>query len=306
MIPRDSYFALAVTAAEHGMYLAGHVPLAVSGLEAIAAGQRSIEHAFLFVWDCYPAMDGLRDVDDPRSVYTNEMRLRMIEQHDPALCSSIHEKMVEAGTAFVPTHTTRKLDAYANDENFRTDPRLRFVPGPLRVLWIEDADNMAERAGEDDKGSYLAFYRFGIEQTGVAHRAGVTILAGTDAPDSFAFPGSAIHDELDHFVEAGLSPLDALRTATLNPARFLGLADKAGVIKAGARADIVLLRDNPLTDVRAVRTIDTVVLAGTVYARADLDAMLEGVGNTARSWSMWPKFIWQILRSPIMMKQFAD
>ena len=86
------------------------------------------------------------------------------------------------------------------------------------------------------------------------------------------------------------------------------MADQAvaGVIKPGARADIVLLNGNPLADIRAVRDIETVVLAGVVYNRSDLDAMLNSAEETANSWTMWPKFIWQILRSPIMRKQFGD
>ena len=305
-IPREGYFALAEAARDNGMYLAGHQPLAVSADEAINAGQRSIEHAFLFIWECYAGMDKLRDSEDPRSIYTSEMRLRMIEQHDAALCSGLHEQMIEASTASVPTHTTRKLDAYSLDEDYKNDLRLIYVPAPLRALWREDANNMAERAGNEGASSYKAFYEFGIQQTGVAHRAGVTILAGTDAPDSYAFPGTGLHDELDHFVEAGLTPLDTLRAATLEPAAFLGLVNEAGVIKPGARADIVLLNGNPLADIRAVRDIETVVLAGVVYNRSDLDAMLNSVEETANSWTMWPKFIWQILRSPIMKKQFGD
>ena len=100
---------------------------------------------------------------------------------------------------------------------------MRYIPGPLRQLWLGDADNMVSRAaGPDNEGqrTYMDFYRFGIEQTGIAHRAGVTILTGTDTPDSFAFPGTAIHDELDHLAEAGLSPLQALQSATLLPARW--------------------------------------------------------------------------------------
>lgn len=306
MISRAAYFALAEAARENNMYLAGHQPLAVSALEVIAAGQRSIEHAVLFIMECYTGVDALRGAVDVRAVYTTELRLRMIEQHDPELCAAIHAAMAAAGTAFVPTHTTRKLDAYAIDLEFRSDARLRYVPGPLQFLWRQDADGMAERAGAGGQDSYQAFYEFGIEQTGVAHRAGVMILAGTDAPDSFVFAGTSLHDELDHFIRAGLSPLEALRTATIAPAAFLGLEHKAGVIKVGARADIVLLDDNPLVDIRAVRNIEAVVLAGSVYERADLDAMLQRVEDTAGSWSMWPKFVWQALRSPIMRRQFAD
>lgn len=305
-IPRDSYFALAEEARAKGLYLAGHQPMAVSGLEAIAAGQRSIEHAFLFIWECYPEMDSLRESGDPRAAYTNETRATMLAEHDAGMCSELHRAMVEADAAFVPTHTTRKLDAFALDEDFRGDPRLRTIPGPLRTLWLDDADGMARRAGEEGQSSYLDFYRFGLAQTGKAHAAGVRVLAGTDAPDSFAFPGTGLHDELEHLVEAGLSPLDALRAATLEPARFLGLEGEAGVIEPGARADLVLLSDNPLDDIAAVRGTQGVVLAGAVYGRADLDALLEGVEEAAGSWSMWPKFVWQIANSPIMRKQFAD
>lgn len=306
MIPRDGYLALAGAAAENGVYLAGHLPLAVSGLEAIRAGQRSIEHAFLFIWECYPDMEDLRAAGNARSVYTTELRLRMIAEHDAKICSRIHESMVAAETAYVPTHTTRKLDAFATDRQYRADRRLQYIPAPLRALWLEDANGMAVRAGEDGTGSYREFYEFGIRQTGVAHRAGVTILAGTDAPDSFAFPGSGLHDELEHLVKAGLSPLDALRSATLEPARFLGLDGVAGVIKAGARADIVFLNGDPLADVGAVREIDAVVLAGVVYDRSDLDDLLRGVEGVAGSWTMWPKFAWQMIRSPIMRQQFGD
>lgn len=286
--------------------LAGHLPFSVSATEAVDAGQRSFEHAFLFIWDCYPGMDALRATGDPKLVLTNDMRDRMIADHDVAHCATLHQKMADAGVAYVPTHTTRKLDAYALDPDFRSDPRLKYVPGPLRMMWLQDADAMAEKAGAGGSESYKAIYEFGIEQTGLAHAAGVTVMMGTDAPDNFAFPGLGVHDEFDHFMQAGLSPLDALRTATLAPARFLGLQGKAGVIKPGARADIVLLRANPLADIKAVRSVESVVLAGAVYGRAALDNMLALVENNAGSWTMWPKFIWQILNSPVMLKQFAD
>ena len=251
-------------------------------------------------------MDALRATGDPRAAYTNETRAAMIAEHDEGMCAELRQAMADANTAFVPTHTTRKLDAFALDDAYRNDPRLRYIPGPLRFFWLNDADGMARRAGEQGQSSYLEFYRFGLAQTGIAHAAGVQILAGTDTPDSFAFPGTGLHDELEHLVQAGLSPLAALRTATIEPARFLGLEGKAGVIEQGARADLVLLSGNPLDDIAAVRTTRTVVLAGAVYNRDDLDALLESVEKAANSWSMWPKFIWQMLNSPIMRKQFAD
>jgi hypothetical protein len=306
-LPRDSYMALAEAAAEADMYLAGHLPFAVSGIEAVAAGQRSFEHALLFVFECYPGFDALRNNPDFFANYTNELRMQMIAEHDPVRCSALFQAMKEAGTAFVPTHTTRKLDARALDPDYRNDMRLKYIPSPLRTMWLQDADGMARRAGEGGGAeSYKAIFEFGLKQTGLAHRAGVTVMVGTDAPDSFAFPGLGLADELQHMKLAGLSNLDVLRAATLEPAKFLGLEGKAGVIKAGARADIVLLNQNPLDDLSATSDIDAVILAGVHYDRTALDDMLEGVEAAANSWSMWPKFAWQILRSPIMRKQFAD
>lgn len=306
-LPRDSFLALAAAAEQADMYLAGHLPLEVSGLEAVGAGQRSFEHALLFVFECYPGFDALRGDADFFAHYTNELRLKMIAEHDPARCDALFQAMAESDTAFVPTHTTRKLDAYALDPAYRADPRLKYIPSPLRTMWLQDADGMARRAGEGGGAeSYTAIFEFGLKQTGAAHKAGVTVLAGTDAPDSFAFPGLGIVDELVHLTRAGMSPLDALRAATLEPARFLGLEGKAGIIKPGARADVILLSENPLDAIAAVSKIETVVLAGVVYDRSDLDQMLSGVEDTANSWSMWPKFGWQIINSPIMLKQFAD
>lgn len=306
-LPRDSYMALAEAAAEADMYLAGHLPFSVSGINAVAAGQRSFEHALLFVFECYPGFDALRNDSDFFAGYNNQLRMKMIADHDPARCDALFQAMREAGTAFVPTHTTRKLDAYALDAAYRNDARLKYIPSPLRTMWLQDADGMARRAGEGGGAeSYKVIFEFGLKQTGLAHRAGVIVFAGTDAPDSYAFPGLGLADELQHLKLAGLSNLDVLRAATQEPAKFLGLEGKAGVIKVGARADIVLLNRNPLDDVSATSDIDAVILAGGHYDRAALDAMLESVEAAANSWSMWPKFAWQIVRSPIMRKQFAD
>lgn len=306
LLPKDSFLALAAAAREADMMIAGHLPAAVGALEAVAAGQRSFEHAFLFITECYSGMDELHASGNGIDMFKPEMRLEMIEGHDPDRCARLHEAMVAADVAFVPTHTTRKLDAFSRDAAYLGDARLAYIPAPLRTMWKQDADGMAQKAGDGGQQSYQAFYEFGIEQTGLAHKAGVTVLIGTDAPDSFAFPGSGVHDEFEHLALAGLTPLDTLRAATLKPARFLGLEGKAGVIKPGARADIVLLAENPLESVTAIRSVEAVVLAGALYQRSDLDRMLEGVASNADHWAIWPKFAWWIINSPIMLKQFAD
>ena len=305
-LTEEAYLALAAAAKKNSTYLAGHKPFVVSAKTAIAAGQRSFEHAFLFIWDCFPGVEAYRAKGSLKAFFTNEARSEMINQHDKAQCAALHAQMRTAGAVYAPTHTTRKLDAYARDEAFRSDERLKYIPGPLRTMWLQDASGMAKKAGAGGEESYKAIYNFGLQQTGLAHKAGVTILAGTDAPDSFVFPGLSLHDELEHLVLAGLSPLDALRSATLEPARFLGLEGKAGIIQVGARADIVLLTANPLSNIALVRTVDGVMLAGVYYDAAARAKLMAGVEGAANSWSMWPKFIWQTVNSPITLRQFAD
>ncbi|MBL0170974.1 MAG: amidohydrolase family protein [Gemmatimonadaceae bacterium] len=104
--------------------------------------------------------------------------------------------------------------------------------------------------------------------------AHVPLLAGTDIPLQAA-PGFSLQMELALLQSAGLTPLEALRTGTLNPAQYQHAQDSLGTVAAGRLADLVVLRDDPLRDVRAVRSIDFVVSRGRVYARRDLDAMVE-------------------------------
>jgi imidazolonepropionase-like amidohydrolase len=96
-------------------------------------------------------------------------------------------------------------------------------------------------------------------------KAGVKILAGTDTPNPYVFPGSSLHDELELLVKAGLTPLQALQAATLRPAEYLGMAGRLGTIAPGKLADLVLLSADPLADIANTRRIEAVVLNGRIH-----------------------------------------
>lgn len=104
------------------------------------------------------------------------------------------------------------------------------------------------------------------------------LLAATDVGIPMLVPGLSLHEELALLVEAGLTPLEALRTATVNPAKILGKADSLGTIEAGKLADLVLLDANPLTDIANTRRIRAVVADGRLYRRADINRLLAQVG----------------------------
>jgi imidazolonepropionase-like amidohydrolase len=118
---------------------------------------------------------------------------------------------------------------------------------------------------------------------GLLHRQGVEILAGTDVSNPFCAPGFSLHDELVLLVEAGLSPLQALQSATVNPARFFERSADLGTIEKGKIADLILLDANPLVDIRNTRRINAVVVNGRLLDRRTLDEMLRTIEAAARA-----------------------
>ncbi len=115
---------------------------------------------------------------------------------------------------------------------------------------------------------------------GDMHRAGVGLLAGTDtSPLNPVLPGWGLHQELALLVECGLTPLEALQTATRNPALYFGTQEEIGTVEEGKLADLVLLDADPLQDIRNTQTIAGVVLKGRYYSRKDLDAMLDAAAQ---------------------------
>jgi imidazolonepropionase-like amidohydrolase len=114
------------------------------------------------------------------------------------------------------------------------------------------------------------------------HSAGVRLLAGTDIGNPFLYPGFSLHDELELFVQAGLTPLEALKTATVNPAKYLGLSRSLGTIEKGKVADLVLLEANPLANIRNTQKIAAVVVNGSYISKPELQKMVLDVEAAAK------------------------
>jgi hypothetical protein len=273
----EVYFDVMFAAEERGLPVTGHVPLSVGMIEASHAGQVSIEHARDFLFDGFAGSAEWRRVTDTQNPPTSILR-RMVDEHDAALVRRVSEVLVANGTRYVPTHVTRRFDAFADDPGYRDDPRARYVPAIRWDSWAFDAENVVERdASPAGRTVFMDFYKRGLEATGTAFAAGVEVLAGTDANDSYIFPGSSLHDELDELVKAGLTPAEALRAATLSNARFLQREADYGTVAAGKVADLVLLAANPLESIANARKIEAVVFDGRLHDRAQLDELQEEV-----------------------------
>ncbi len=259
----------------------GHVPLAVSVEKAANAGMRSIEHARSLAWDCSPEGEELRRAYDlgtrgegpppeGAKLQNNPAFLRrVITGFDARRCSRTLEAMKRNGTYYVPTHMTRRMDAFASLPEMRTHPDLRYIEAQVQAWWAEDADFYSRRPAED-RAAFMLFHAHGLMLTRLAHHAGVNILVGTDTPDTFVFPGSSFHQEMQELADAGMPPLAVLRSATSLAAQFAGAADDRGLLKVGQQADMVILERDPLVSIENSRDPWMVVKGGVAHDRARL------------------------------------
>jgi imidazolonepropionase-like amidohydrolase len=159
--------------------------------------------------------------------------------------------------------------ARLDDERLRSDSRLRYVPEAIRKSWPEMSSEDPDATPQQVETIY--------HMVSLMTRTNVEVLAATDTGDPYTIPGATLHDELEQLVAAGMEPHQALRAATLAPARFLGWDEAMGTIEKGKVADLVLLNANPLEDIKNTRRIEAVVSRGKYYSRKNLDAILSAV-----------------------------
>jgi len=156
---------------------------------------------------------------------------------------------------------------------------MRYLPRNELEYWLGAAAGMISDPGGLSTWAYVQL-RMGLVAKDL-HDAGARMLAGSDALAVGVFPGFGLHDELESMVDAGLTPAEALVSATLEPARYLQATDSLGTIEPGKVADLVLLGGNPLEDIRNTRRIQAVIVRGRWFDRRALDHLLDQAAESA-------------------------
>lgn len=256
----EDFLALAAATERARIPLASHNPNRVNMLEAAHAGLDSFEHA-----------ESISGDFDTLSVPALQ---RMFERVGETRVLVAPTLMADVGSL---TPDSIILAAIA-DTLGRIDPRNRILPEQMRLHWRE-AMEAAKLYGKPTLEEFEKITR----DVRAMHRAGIPFLAGTDVGGiPLVYPGASLHEELELLVrEGGLTPLEALQSATRNPPRFFGMQDELGTIVAGRIADLVLLEANPLEDIRNTQRISAVVLDGRYLDRPMLDERLAHVEATA-------------------------
>ena len=268
LIPRDAYFAAASEARKQGIVFAGHVPDAVRASEAVEAGQKSIEHYTGVFEGCSTIEDQL--IAGPRGPR------KSVETFDPKRANKLVALFAKNQTWQVPTLVWERGQWLIDTTDLKHEPLEKYVP----VYWKDKTypkfvSSILATLDTDPLSYRRKYVEMEMEMTRAMHKAGVPFLAGTDtAAGVYVVPGFSLHEELELFVEAGFTPMEALQTATSNPARYLGTEATMGSIAPGKIADLVLLNADPTLDIHNARNIESVVLAGKYFSHADLDRLL--------------------------------
>jgi hypothetical protein len=265
-VPLDAYHGVVAEADRLRMPVVGHVPFAAGIQGALAARQKSIEHLRGYIEKLVPADAPIQPGIDLRS------RTLAWEYADLSRIPELVRATRDAGAWQCPTLGTSIYTAPSSAiERYLATPEAEYLDPQTReafrnrgrVKWLSNfTETDFERAMRADEKQAVLLRAM--------HAAGVPLLAGTDS-NSFGF---SLHRELEALVAVGLSPGEALQTATTNPARFAGLEKAVGRVANGYAADLILLDANPLQDIRNTSRINAVILRGQLLDRAALDAML--------------------------------
>ena len=275
LIPRDAVFAIAEEAKKQEIPFEGHVPDAVRASEMSEAGMKSFEHLIGIFEGSSPAEDEF--------LKGNKTERKFLATYDAARAASLAEMLAKNQTWQCPTLVWERGGNVLDASDFSKDERVKYVPASWKSkTWKRFTDEITRGYGTDDLATRKKFIEKELEVVGMLHKAGVPFLAGTDTPAGVhIFPGFSLHKELQRFVAAGFTPLEALQTATINPARFFGVEDQAGTVEKGKFADLVLLSANPLEDIANTQKIAAVIVNGRYLRRADLDKMVGRVEAAA-------------------------
>ncbi|HEV7838089.1 MAG TPA: amidohydrolase family protein [Gemmatimonadaceae bacterium] len=283
-IPRAAYYGVAREAKKLGVPFAGHVPYSVSVAEASDAGQRSVEHEDDLMRACTSRDSALRAAFGDTSSLPVKKQVEQVRaqatiirnSYDGARCRSVIATLARNHTWVTPTLIVYQPYAHGLDSAGTHPELLKYVPGIVQGGWRRRAGAVAP------SDSLVVASYFSLDRTGDLNRGGVKLLAGTDTPQPYVYPGFSLHDELALLVRSGLTPLEALRAATYNPAEYLGALDSLGTVAPGKLADLVLLDADPLRDIHNTRRISAVIANGRLYDRAALNGLLEKVAATFR------------------------
>lgn len=274
-------FLMSVEAAHQRKYkVSGHVPLDVTIQSLVDAGYTSVEHGSYLLRLGYDEKSIARDVKSGK-LSRDEANTRYSGPFNQATAMAGYKALAKSGLFVCPTLIGGRELAYLDETDHSKDKPLEFLTTKYTSNYQWRIDRMAGDTPEQRKARkdrYLLLR----SQLPFMQLAGITLIAGSDAAalNTYVYPAESLLQELEIFREAGLMPLQILQSATINGAKYFGILDKSGTIDEGKVADLVLLDENPLENISALRNTYGVYTGGKFYSKAMLDGMLNAAKQT--------------------------
>ena len=280
MVSPEVFAAIVDEARLRNLPIDGHVPLSMRARD-VAPQVQSLEHLRNYEMDCVSEPEIwlaarqqqlANTANEPGNVLRTRLhelqRLTAISNEDPEVCAEMTKAL--KATVSVPTLRMNSMDLHIPFMREDFDQAMQMIPPSVQQEW--EAAHTALLASEEPVDT--TFAEWSLRRTGELHAAGVPIAAGTDTPIGWSIPGYSLHTELEQYVQVGMTPLEALHSATVAPAEYFGLEDEMGQLQVGFIADAVLLTGNPLESIIDTRRVQAVINRGALLTRAQLDGLI--------------------------------
>jgi imidazolonepropionase-like amidohydrolase len=277
-ISKEAYIWIIEEAKKRGITTSGHMPFTVMLKDAVTAGLGSVEHLYYILKGASTQEKEItQDVINGKAGFWGSMD-KLIATYDDNQASRVFELLKDNNTYVTPTKHIGNTLSYLDRDNHENDEYLQYVGEGIIETYkgrVRSAMRANEKAVEERHQLNSTFASLIPKM----QAAGVSLLAGSDsgASNSYVYQGISLHHELAALVAAGLTPAEALRTATINGAKFLKVEDYYGSIEVGKSSDLLILDANPLEKIDNTQRISTLILGKKVYSQQDLSAMLESV-----------------------------
>ena len=287
MLTPEQFQRITKLARENGLKVTGHVPLSMDVISASNAGMNSMEHLRNIELSCASnavellsqrqtlLFDGRDDTGAAlRSRIHSAQRQNAIENYDESVADKVLSVLAKNETWQIPTLALNMafVDRPFSDPQFQQS--FKYLPSEIEKAWKERIEAFSETPLNEFNMNY---HQWQLEMVKRIHDYEIPIMAGTDCPIFFLTPGLSLHTELETLVRAGVTPLDVLKTATYNPARYFNMENELGTISEGKIADLLILDANPLMNISNTQKVNAVIKDGRYHSRSDLDKRLQAL-----------------------------
>ena len=288
MLSPEQFEAIAAIAAREKLRLAGHVPLSMEIIHAISLGLNSLEHIKNLELEAVKNSDSMllarRDMLHNKSLLSGrQLRANIhraqkqfaVDNIAPDAYQNILDTIKKYNSYQVPTLSIYKVPIYKIFREPFWRKSFELLPKTTRDQWEKSLLGSNDKINQAQK----AFSDWIQKTTGAMAKAEIPLMAGTDTPLGYLTPGFSLHYELELMVESGLTELQALTTATLQPAKYFRMEDSLGLVKKDYIADLILLNENPLEEIARTRDIYAVIKDGNFIDKARLDQLQKEISE---------------------------